>query len=187
MLDSVMPASLPQRPYAQRARLISSIAMLVVAIGGAWFYSTHKAAQLFDLGVNAHVQCAVAADTNRKLPGSDLAARLASQIEATANEAELVAAGTCSAAGRDYTDTVLRYRKALVSIALTRRAEQEIFPRALAGRVVNSIHFGNRGGYAIGAWESGPYLAYVVSSLPEDQNEQLALRVAPVINIVTAQ
>jgi anti-sigma factor RsiW len=172
----------PRRPTSQRARLISSIAMLAVAIGGVWFYSVHKTAQLFDLGVAAHVQCAVAADTNKRLPASALATMLGAQIAAAESGAELVAAGTCSAGGRDYTDVVLREKKALVSVAVTIRAEQELFPRALAGRVVNAIHMGDRGGYAAAAWESGMYLAYVVSSLPDDQNEQVALRVAPVIN-----
>ena len=38
-------------------RLISSLAMLVLAIGGVWFYSIRRSNELLDIGVNAHVQC----------------------------------------------------------------------------------------------------------------------------------
>jgi hypothetical protein len=155
--------------------------MLAIAIGGVWFYSVRKTAQLFDLGVNAHIQCAVAADINRRLPHSDLADAFGAQL-AAAGKQELVAAGTCSAAGRDYTEIVLREQKALISVAITHRGDQDIFPRALAGRVENGIHLADRSGYSVAAFDAGPYLAFVVSNLPDDRNEQLAQRFAPILS-----
>ncbi len=160
--------------------------MLIVAIGGMWFYSVRKTGQLFDLGVNAHVQCAVAADINNQLPHSALAQMLAPQLT-SASGAELAGSGECTAAGRDYTDIVLRRDKALISVLLTRRGETELFPRALAGRVVNGIHMGDRGGYAIAAWETGSYLAFVVSNLPGSENEELAQRLAPIVNAASVK
>lgn len=175
-----------RRPAAQRVRLVSSISMLIVAIGGMWFYSVRKTGQLFDVGVNAHVQCAVAANINNQLPHSALAQTLAPQLTSLSG-AELAGSGACAAAGRDYTDVVLRRDKALISVLLTQRAETEVFPRALAGRVLNGIHMGDRGGYAVAAWEAGSYLAFVVSNLPDSGNGELAQRLRPIVNAASVQ
>ena len=181
------PAPAAPRPGSQRARLVSSIAILLLAAGSVLFYSVRRAAQLFDLGIDAHAQCAVAADTNQRLPHSDLADALGPQLAAVGGGTALVAAGTCSAAGRDYTDVVLRKEKALISVSLTHRSDQEVFPRLFAGQVTNGIHVTDRRGYALAAFESGPYLAYVASNLPTDRNEQLASLYLPVINRIATQ
>src|ERR1700683_1610872 len=43
-----------------QVRLISSLAMLALAIGGVWFYSIRKTNELFDIGVHGHLRCAIA-------------------------------------------------------------------------------------------------------------------------------
>ena len=69
-----------------------------------------------------------------------------------------------------------------MSLILTPRGGQEVFPRTLAGR---ALHEGRRDGYSVAAFESGAYLGYIVSALPAQQNGELAARVAPVIDRYT--
>ncbi len=158
--------------------------MLAVAVGGMWFYAVRTTNQLFDIGVKAHVQCTVAGNA-KPLQGSQLARVVAE----AAKGASVVADRQCTAAGRDFSLVVLRQNGTLVSVALTRRGEQEIFPRALAGRVVDvaglSLHEETYQGYAAAAFETGPWLAYVISALPDGQNDDLARRLAPAIQRYT--
>jgi len=102
---------------------------------------------------------------------------------------EVVSAHHCTAAGREYIHILLRRGQTLVSIVLTQRGDQEVFPRALASRIVHAagipLHEGTRDGYSVAAFESGAYLAYVVSTLRSQQNSELASRLAPVIERYT--
>jgi hypothetical protein len=102
---------------------------------------------------------------------------------------DVVSAHHCTAEGRQYTHIILRRGQTLVSIILTRRGDQEVFPRALAGQVVRvagiPLHEGTRDGYSVAAFESGDWLAYVISALPSRTNSELAGRVAPVIDRYT--
>jgi|ERR1019366_1529858 hypothetical protein len=168
-------------PRAQKTRLLSSLAMLVLAVGGVWFYSVRKTNELFDIGVNAHVQCTIASD----LKSGSTNGRLARDLAAAAKGDSVVADRQCTAAGRDFELVVLQQNGTLVSVALTQRGEQEVFPRALAGRVVDvagiAVHEGTRQGYAEAAFETGSWLAYVVSALPDRENNDLAERLAPTI------
>jgi len=159
-------------PRAQRTRLLSSMAMLVLAIGGVWFYSVRTTNQLFDIGVNAHIQCTVAGD----LKTNPVNGQLARDLAAAAKGADLVADRTCTAAGRDFELVVLRQNGTLVSVALTRRGEQEFYPRSLS-----ELHKGTRQGYAVASFETGSWLAYVVSALGDRENDDLAKRLAPTI------
>ena len=171
-------------PRAQKPRLISSVAMLVVAAVGVSYYSVRKTNELFDIGVKAHVQCAVARYESQSAQASALADALKAAL--AAGGMRIVALQTCSAAGREYTHIVLRQGSDAVSVALTRRGEQEIFPRAFAGHVVNTagipIHEATRGAYRVAAFDAGPYLAYVVSALPDAESDALAARLAPLIS-----
>ena len=120
--------------------------------------------------------------------GSQFAPMLQSLLDVDGLD-EVVSAHHCTAGGREYINVILRRGGTLVSVVLTQHGDQEVFPRALAGRVVRAagipLHEGTRDGYSVAAFESGAYLAYIVSALPGPQNSALASRLAPVIERYT--
>lgn len=170
-------------------RLISSLAMLVLAIGGVWFYSIRRSNELLDIGVNAHVQCAIAGTYPRQTQRTEMAEGLGVTfapmlqplLDAAGAQYAVVSAHACTAAGRGYIHLILRRGETLVSVALTKRGDQEVFPRTPGIR----LHQGSREGYSAAGFESGAYLAYIVSALPAQQNRELAGRLAPVIDRYT--
>jgi len=166
-----------------QVRLISSLAMLILVIGGVWFYSVRKTNELLDIGVNDHVRCAIAGTYAERTQGlgTPFGPMLQPLLAAAGAEYTLVSAHNCTPAGRAYIHIVFRRGKTLVSVILTQRGDQEVFPRAPDARV----HEGRRGGYSVAAFESGAYLAYIVSALPAQQTKQLASRLAPVIDRYT--
>jgi hypothetical protein len=162
-----------------RIRLLSSFAMLALVIGGVSFYTVRKTGELFDIGVNDHARCAVAGTfpQQRQGLGTQFAPMLQPVLDAAGPDYANVSAHRCNVDDRAYTHIILRRGQTLVSIILTRRGDQEVFPRALAG----PLHEGKRDGYSVAAFQSGAYLVYVVSALPGQQNAELAARVVPVI------
>jgi hypothetical protein len=169
-----------------RIRLFSSIAMLFLIIGGVSIYSIRKTNDLFAIGVNDHARCAIAgAIPQQEGLGTQFAPMLQPVLDAAGTDYAAVSAHRCNIDGRAYFHIILRRGQTLVSLVLTLRGDQEVFPRALAGRVVHAagtpLHEGNRDGFSVAAFESGTYLGYVVSALPGEQNSELAVRVAPVI------
>lgn len=175
-----------------RGRLISSLVMLAVVAGAVAFYSIRKSNQLFDLGVDAHVHCTTAGVYPRQTQrvemeqalGAPFAPMLQPLLDA-AGSGGVVSAFQCPLGGRNYLQVIFKNGEALVSVMLTRRNDQEIFPRALAGRTVEAsgirLHESRRQKYSVAAFESGGWLGFVVSALSEDQNGDLAARVAPVV------
>ena len=163
-----------------RIRLLSSFAMLALVIGGVSFYSIRKTRELFDIGVNAHVKCAIAGGSPNQTQGlgTQFAPMLQAVLDAAGTDYAAVSAHRCNVDDRAYTHIILRHGPTLVSVILTRRGDQEVFPRTLAG----PLHEGKRDGYSVVAFQSGVYLAYIVSALPGRQNGELAARVAPVID-----
>ena len=151
-------------PRAQKTRLLSSLAMLALAVGGVWFYSVRQTNELFDIGVRAHLQCTVAGNYKPAATNGQLARDLGGEEH------------ECSAGGKDFELVVLQRNGTPVSVALTRRGEQEFYPRSLS-----ALHVGVRQEYAIAGFVSGSWLAYVVSALPEGENKDLAERLKPAI------
>jgi hypothetical protein len=47
------------------------------------------------------------------------------------------------------------------------------------------LHESSRDGYAVAAFQSGAWLGYIVSALPEQRNGELARRIAPVLDRYT--
>jgi hypothetical protein len=149
---------------------------------------------LFDIGVNDHIRCAIAGSSPDQAQGlgTEFAPMLQPVLDAAGADYAAQSAHRCKVDDRAYIHIVLRQLKQSqtpVSLILTRRGNQEVFPRALAGRVVHAagipIHEGSRDGYSVAAFESGAYLGYIVSALPGQQNGELAARVAPVIDRYT--
>ena len=163
-------------------RLVSSVAMLVLVIAGVWYYSARRTGELFDIGVNAHVQCAIAG----AYPGSTqgLGDKFAPMLQPVLDAAtgalgsvQLVSAQRCMVSDRAYAHITLKRGTTLISVILTERGAQEDFPRLPA-----ALHTGSRDGYSVAAFESGGYLVYIISTLPGQQNRELAARLEPIID-----
>jgi hypothetical protein len=169
-----------------RIRLISSLAMLVLVIGGVSFYSVRKTGDLFAIGENDHIRCAIEATASRQDGLGQFASMLPPVLEAAGADYVVASAHRCNVDGRSFFHVILQRNRTLISLILTPRSEQEVFPRALAGRVVHAsgipVHEGTRAGYSVAAFESGAYLGYIVSTLQGQQESDLAARVAPVMD-----
>ena len=154
---------MPTRPSPRgspRIRLISSLAMLVLAIGGVAFYSVRKTGELFGIGVNDHIRCAVGgADSRQDGLGTEFAPMLKPVVDAAGANYVLVSAHRCNVDNRAFFHIILRRNQTVVSAIVTRHGEEEVFPRALAGNVVQvagiSLHEGLHDGYSVAAFESG--------------------------------
>jgi hypothetical protein len=180
-----------------RVRLVSSLAMLALVTGGVSFYAVRNTNELLEIGVTDHVQCAIAGTYPRQTQRAEMLEGLGDQfapmlqplLDAAGVDPEVVSAHRCSVAGRTYIHVILRRGQTPVSVILTRRGDQEVFPRVLsaqAGRASGiQLHEGTRDGYSVDAFESGAYLAYIISALPRQQNSELAGRLAPVIDRFT--
>ena len=90
-------------------RLVSSVAMLILVIGGVWFYAVRRTGELFDIGVNAHVQCAIAETypAPRQGLGDKFAPMLQPVLEAMVGDA-LVSAQRCIVSDRAYIHIILK-------------------------------------------------------------------------------
>jgi hypothetical protein len=150
--------------------------MLAIVAGGGLFYSVHRKGELLDIGVSAHVQCVVTA-VSPAAPHPSVAAESLG-MDLTAAGFQVGSTGKCAAAGRDFDLVVLEQSKTPVSIALTRRTPQDVFPRSFSG----NLHEGDRQGYAVAAMESSGWLVYIVSALPDDAHHALAVRLMPIIS-----
>lgn len=179
-----------------RVRLITSLAMLAVMLGGVWFYSVRKTNELFDIGVNDHIHCAVEGNyppqTGRAEMAAALGDRFAPMLQPLVDAAgtvTVISAHHCTAGGRDDVHIVLKSGRTPISVVLAPRGNEGVFPRALSGRIAGvngiEIHESSRDGYAVAAFQSGAWLGYIVSALPERRNDELARRIAPVIGQYT--
>jgi hypothetical protein len=164
-----------------RVRLISSLAMLAVAIGGVSYYSVRMTGQLFDIGVNAYIHC-LGTDFSGVMPalGSPFDSMRQPLLDAAGAGWTLESAHPCTIADRAYVTFVLRRGQTSTSVILTQRGAQEDFPR-----LPTTLHTGSRDGYSVAAFESGAFLAYIISTLPARQNRELAVRLEPVIDRFT--
>jgi hypothetical protein len=171
-----------------RIRLISSVAMLALVIGGVSVYSIRKTSELLEIGLNDHVRCAIAAAFPRQTGlGDRFAPMLQPILDAAGRDYAAVSVHRCDGDGRAYFHIILRRGQTPVSLILTLRGGAgEVFPRAVFPRALfGPLHEGKRDGYSVAGFESGAYLGYIVSALPGSQNSELAARVAPVIDRYT--
>lgn len=154
--------------------------MLVLVLVGVSYYAVRQTASLMDLGVSAYIRCA------GPVRARDLDALGAQLVSAAGTSYMLASAQSCSAQGRDFQVIGLRSGQITVSAIFTRARDQDEFPRALAGHVVKTdgieLHEATRQAYSVAAFESAGWLGYVVSSLAGPQNDELAKRLAPVMN-----
>ncbi len=194
-LEARVRTGLGQGSTAQWGRLLSSIAMLVMVLGGMQFYAMQKTHTLQRVGLDDHLHCAIAGEyphqTEKAVMVQDLGpyAPMLQPILDLSPGDPVVSAHRCTVSGRTYVHVILRRGTTLVSVILTRRRDKEAFPGTLATLVSHGnsahLHEGEMGAYSVAGFEAGAYLGYVVSALPDQQNSELAGRVAPVIRRYT--
>jgi len=176
-------------------RLLSSVALLVFMIGGTEYYAVRKTHDLFRTGVDDHVHCAIGGEYPRqtsKAAGIEAMGPYSPMLQPILDQFpgdSLVSAHRCTVNGRSYVHVIMRRNNMMISVIMTRREKADAYPRAIGMRVLQAsgipVHTGDMAGYSVAGFEAGNYLAYVVSGLPGQQNDQLAERLAPVIRRYT--
>jgi hypothetical protein len=164
-------------------------------VGGTQYYAVTKTRDLLRAGVNDHIHCAIEGTYPRqtsKAAGIDAMGPYSPMLQPVLDQFagdSLVSAHRCTVNGRNYVHVILQRDKVPISVILTKREKADAYPRAIGMRTIEAsgitIHGGNISGYSVAGFEAGNYLGYVVSSLPGQQNDQLAGRVAPVIRRYT--
>src|ERR1039457_5694127 len=158
--------------------------MLAVVAGGVGFYSIRKTNELLDIGVDDHLHCAMGRTPKAERAeglGTQFAPMLEPVVDAAGADYSVVSAHRCNVSGRTYFHIIMQRGQTPVSVILTPRGEQEIFPRTLSSR----LHEGIRDGFSVAGFQSGAHLGYIVSALPGNQNGELAARLAPVVDRYT--
>jgi hypothetical protein len=158
--------------------------MLAVVAGGVWRYSIRKTDELLDIGVDDHLHCAIGQAPKAERAeglGTQFAPMLEPVVDAAGADYTVISAHRCNVSGRTYFHIILKRGQTPVSVILTPRDAQEVFPRTLSSR----LHEGTRDGFSAAGFHSGAHLGYIVSALPGQQNSDLAARVAPVIDRFT--
>jgi hypothetical protein len=185
-LEARVRARLDKPGFSGWGRLISSLSMLLILGGGLQFTAMRKVHDLLQAGVNDHVHCAIAGEyphqTERAAMVRDLgpySLMLQPVIDKMPGD-DLVSAHRCTIQGRDYVHIILRRHGTLISVILTRKGKNDVYPRAVAAHKSGSID-----GYSVAGFEAGSYLGYVVSALPESTNNGMAEKIAPVIKRYT--
>lgn len=185
----------PNRRTSPRGRLISSVAMLVVVFIAMQVYSVRKTGDLLRIGADAYTHCTLAgayphqSDRKEMTLGLGLFGPMLQPVLDQAAGDEVVAAHQCTVNGRNYFQIVLQRGRTLISVALTKREDADAFPRSLMADTVKAsgttVHQGTVDGYSVAGFESGVYMAYVISALPKDETTALAARLVPVIRRYT--
>jgi len=141
-----------------------------------------RMATLFNVGLRDHLQCAVFRNYSKQpIPATEMAADLGPEFTPLAPliQAKLPAgfriiqAHLCSAAGRQYTHFIIYGGGKLVSVILTRRRPNEVLG--------DGIHQTGVDRFQVVGFETGGYLAYVISDLDAGQNLQWAANLAPTL------
>jgi hypothetical protein len=169
--------------------------MLVVVFIAMQVYSVRKTGDLLRIGADAYTHCTLAgayphqSDRKEMTLGLGLFGPMLQPVLDQAAGDEVVAAHQCTVNGRNYFQIVLQRGRTLISVALTKREDADAFPRSLMADTVKAsgttVHQGTVDGYSVAGFESGVYMAYVISALPKDETTALAARLVPVIRRYT--
>ena len=135
-----------------------------------------------DIGVDDHVHCALGRAPKAERAeglGTRFAPMLQPVVVAAGADYTVVSAHRCSVSGRTYFHIILQRGQTPVSVILTPRDDPRRFSREPSRP---GCIRGSRGGFSVAAFQTGAYLAYIVSALPGQQNGELAGRLVPVID-----
>lgn len=194
-LEARLRARLDSRVRSQWGRLISSLAALVLILGGMQYYAIQKTRTLQRVGIDDHLHCAIGDVYPHQKQRVEMVEGLGPYspiLQPILDESpgdQVESAHRCTVNGRTYVHVILRRGTTLISVILTKRnGNAETFPGSLTAFMEKGsghLHADELDGYSVSGFEAGAYLGYVVSALPGQQNSELAGRVAPVIRRYT--
>ena len=187
--NSVVPNSLrgdvlsrfEGRPLARTWMLIAASLVLIAIAGVSVYRNTRSLDAVMRIGLRDHVVCAVPRKYPQSPPSSqefDAAMGPYSALTAVVR-AEVPAryrleeAHRCEVGGRQFVHLIFKDSTRLISVVLTKKKENETLPVAPAQASLQS--------FQIAGFDSGSYLAWVISDLSASENRQIATNVAPAI------
>jgi hypothetical protein len=177
------------RNWSPWPRLIPGLAMLVFLAGFVTIYDVTQTHRLLRVGIADHLHCAIEGEYPKQTDRAAMTTALGPYslmlqpiLDQTPRD-QVVSAHRCTIGGRAYMHVILRHDGKMLSVILTKRGEDETFPRMLAR--ATSIRDGELDGYTVSGFNAGGYLGYIVSSMPMQQNGDLARKLAPVIRRYT--
>jgi anti-sigma factor (TIGR02949 family) len=141
-----------------------------------------RLAAVLNVGLRDHLQCAVFRKYSRQPePARQMATELGPEFAELVplvqaklpGDFHLIQGHHCSAGGRQYTHLILADGGKTVSVILAHREPGE--------RMGEGIHQAGVDRFQVVAFESGDYLAYVISDLDAQRNLQLAADLAPTL------
>lgn len=203
--------AMPTSRSGSSTRLYYAVAAAVLLLVAAWFvvdrYAGDDSSQLADvlgpaeemlrIGMNDHLQCAVtfyrgdvegySREKMEKSLGPEFAA-LVPVAQKNISEAELLVAHKCYFGGRRYVHLVLKDGDSMISLAITQKKEGESLTRRDGPYVTVSdvpVYHAAMDGFEIAGFESGDFLVFVASNLPEENNLRVATNIlAPVSDVL---
>jgi hypothetical protein len=135
--------------------------MLVVVVAAMQVYAVRKTNELLRIGADDYTHCTLAgayphqADKKEMTLGLGLFGPILQPVLDQAAGDEVVAAHQCTVNDRTYFQIVLQRGRTLISVALTKRADTDAFPRAPMADTIKAsgvtVHQGEVNGYAVGA------------------------------------
>ena len=143
------------------------------------------------IGLADHIHCAFLRRYPQEYPKQAIAAQqLGPELVALANHVkeklsvdyQVVLAHRCSYAGRHYIHFVMRSDSHLMSIVLTEKGPSESFTGLSLARAGESQIFqATASQFQVSGFESGSYLAYIISDLDQASSVEIAEKIAPVV------
>jgi anti-sigma factor RsiW len=175
-----------QRPPARKLHLMAIAAALLVCFGSGLAYwlrteaarEAHIAAML-RIGLGDHIHCAIGRQLTRphsggvnKLQGEfqDLTATLHEHVPA---DLPFSVAHECTYQGRKYIHLTYRDDRTVLSLVIARKQKGEA--------LTPGTHTLRESGYQVAAFESGGFLVYTVSDLPQQKNLEVLAGMEPAI------
>ncbi len=194
-LEAKIRASLQPRTFSYYPRLLSSLALLVLMVGGLQYYGIRETGRLLRIGVSDHVHCAIEGaypKQTERVAMVDALGPYSLMLQPILDQmpgAPVVSAHRCTVNGRAYVHVIVRKGETMVSVIMTKHTDDEFYPRTFSTALVRKsslpIREAELDGYSVAGFTAGGYFGYVVSALPAAENREIASRVGPVIRKYT--
>lgn len=192
-------------------RVYYAVAAAVLLLVAGWFvvdrYAGDDSSQLADvlgpaeemlrIGMNDHLQCAVtfykgdvegySREKMEKSLGPEFSA-LIPVAQQNISEGQLLVAHKCYFGGRRYVHLVLKDEDSMISLAITQKKEGESLTRRDGPFVTVSdvpVYHAAMDGFQIAGFESGEFLVFVASNMPEESNLRVTTNIlVPVSDVL---
>ena len=188
-------------PQGRSSWFTMSIAMATVVVSlatGGWLYRQNQigranADKLLALGIRDHVVCAMGGHYPALPPDMDKVAseknmgpryaNLVPEVMAQWKDMSFVEAHRCNPGGRMYPHVIMKRGATLVSLSLLEKQPGETFPKAwlLGAASVGGmkIYSSRQDEYSVAGFETAKHFAFVMTSLDEKTNLDLARKIVP--------